>query len=56
MPNIVSRSSYYYQPKEISEEELKLLRLLDEQYTKTPFYGSWKMTIFLRSMGYKINP
>jgi putative transposase len=51
----VSRSSYYYQPKEISEEELKLLRLLDEQYTKTPFYGSRKMTIYLRSIGYEIN-
>jgi len=51
----VSRSSYYYQPKEISEEELKLLRLLDEQYTKTPFYGSRKMTFFLRSMGYQVN-
>jgi putative transposase len=51
----VSRSSYYYQPKKISEEELKLLRLLDEQYLKTPFYGSRKSTVFLRSMGYQIN-
>jgi putative transposase len=51
----VSRSSYYYQPKEVSEEELTLLRLLDEQYMKTPFYGSRKFTIFLRSMGYEVN-
>ena len=51
----VSRSSYYYQPKEVAEEELTLLRLLDEQYMKTPFYGSRKFTVFLRSMGYEVN-
>lgn len=51
----VSRSSYYYQPKEVSEEELTLLRLLDEQYMKTPFYGSRKFTVFLRSLGYEVN-
>ena len=51
----ISRSSYYYNPQEISEEESKLLRLLDEQYMKTPFYGSRKMTMYLRSLGYKIN-
>ena len=51
----ISRSSYYYNPQEISEEESKLLRLLDEQYMKTPFYGSRKMTMYLRSLGYRIN-
>jgi putative transposase len=39
----------------VSEEELTLLRLLDEQYMKTPFYGSRKFTVFLRSMGYEVN-
>jgi putative transposase len=51
----ISRSSYYYQPQDISDEELRLLRLLDEQYLKTPFYGSRKMTIYLRSLGYAVN-
>ena len=51
----VSRSSYYYQPQEISTEELTLLRLMDEQYMKTPFYGSRKYTVILRSLGYHIN-
>lgn len=51
----VSRSGYYYQPQEISDEELILLRLLDEQYLKTPFYGSRKLTVYLRSLGYEIN-
>lgn len=51
----LSHSSYYYQPKSICEEELILLRLLDEQYLKTPFYGSRKMTEFLRELGYTIS-
>lgn len=32
------------------------MRLLDEQYAKTPFYGVLKMTAFLRSLGYPVNP
>jgi len=38
-----------------SEENLTLMRWLDEQYTKTPFYGSPKMTFLLRQAGYPIN-
>ncbi len=51
----LSPSSYYYQPKPVSDEEITLLRLLDEQYLKTPFYGSRKMTEVLRELGYSIN-
>jgi putative transposase len=51
----VSHSSYYYKPKEILTEELTLLRLMDEQYMKTPFYGSRKYVVFLRSLGYEVN-
>ena len=40
----VNRSGLYYEPVGESEENLLLLRLLDEQYTRTPFYGSRKMT------------
>ncbi len=32
------------------------MRLLDEQYTKTPFYGVERMTVWLRQQGYAINP
>jgi len=31
------------------------MRLIDEQYTKTPFYGVSRMTAYLRSQGYQIN-
>lgn len=51
----LSHSSYYYHPQSISEEERILLRLLDEQYLKTPFYGSRRMTVYLRELGYRVN-
>ena len=51
----LARSSYYYQPVPESEENLLLMRLLDEQYTRTPFYGIKKMTAWLRAQGYEVN-
>ena len=33
----VNRAGVYYQPRGESEENLQLMRLLDEQYTRTPF-------------------
>jgi putative transposase len=48
----LSRSSYYYQAEEESKENLVLMRLLDEQYTRTPFYRSRKMTTWLHTQGY----
>jgi putative transposase len=35
----VNRSGLYYEPVGESAENLLLMRLLDEQYTRTPFYG-----------------
>ena len=40
----LNRSSVYYQPTCASPENLQLMRLMDEQYLKTPFYGSRRMT------------
>jgi len=39
----VPRSTYYYQPRPESEENLRLLRRLDQLYLKRPFFGSRKM-------------
>jgi len=47
----VSRSSVYYEPLGESEENLELMRLLDEQYTRTPFYGSRTMAEWLDDRG-----
>ena len=44
----VNRASLYYTPLGESEENLRLMRLIDEQYTKTPFYGSRRMEAWLR--------
>jgi putative transposase len=43
----VSRSTYYYQPRPESAENLRLLRQLDQLYMKRPFYGSRKMAVEL---------
>jgi putative transposase len=47
----LARSSWYHQPVGESAESLELLRLLDEQYTRTPFYGVRRMTAWLRGRG-----
>src|SRR5262249_17007967 len=44
----LNRSSGYYEPAPESATNLRLLRWLDEQYLKTPFYGSRQMASELR--------
>jgi putative transposase len=51
----LARSSFYYEPATESEENLLLMRLIDEQYTRAPFYGSPRMTAWLRSQGHAVN-
>ncbi len=51
----LSRSSYYYCPRRETAFNEHLMRILDEQYMKTPFYGARKMTAVLKRMGYKVN-
>ena len=43
----VHRSRLYYEPARESVENLELMRLIDEQYLTTPFWGSRNMTLFL---------
>ena len=51
----LNRSSYYYKNKPVKPEDLKLMRLINEQYLKTPSWGSRSMRNHLRRLGYKIN-
>jgi putative transposase len=51
----LNRSTYYYTPAGESEYNLHLMRLLDEQYLKTPFYGWPRMTAYLQREGYAVN-
>ena len=52
----LNRGTYYYQPAKETPLNLTLMRLIDEQYLKTPFYGYPKMTEYLKKQGYGINP
>jgi len=49
------RANYYYQPAQESDFNLMLMRLIDEQYLKTPFYGWPRMTAWLQREGYLVN-
>ena len=49
------RSGLYYKPCAESEENLVIMRLLDEQYFKTPFYGVRKLTVWLNKQDFKVN-
>ncbi len=48
----IDRSGLYYEPVGPSAQDMSLMRLLDEQYTRTPFYGARKMTKWLSGLGY----
>jgi len=50
----VSRSSFYFDAKGESPLNLKLMRLIDEQFLQTPFYGSRQMARWLRRRGYRV--
>ncbi len=52
----LARSSLYYKPCRETDYNEQLMRLLDEQYMKTPCYGVDKMTAWLRREGYPVNP
>jgi putative transposase len=51
----LNRSSLYYQPAAESPENLRLMRLLDEEYTAHPFYGSRRLTAWLVRQGEQVN-
>ncbi len=51
----LNRSSWYYRPCGVSEQDLAIMRLLDEQYTRTPFYGFRRMKLWLAEQGHIVN-
>jgi putative transposase len=54
---LVARATVYAQrsPRAASEADLLLCRLIDEEYTRRPFYGSRRMVVYLRSQGEVVN-
>ena len=51
----VARSSLYWRPAAASEDDLRLMRRIDELYLMTPFYGARRMVAVLRRDGWTVN-
>jgi len=51
----ISRSSYYHEPAGESAENLGLMRVIDEQHLRCPFFGRRQMTGWLRLQGHDVN-
>jgi len=51
----LSRSSFYESKSLEKDFNIQLMNLIDEEYTKHPFYGSRRMTAWLNTLGYKVN-
>ncbi len=51
----VARSTLYWRAAAVSEDDLRLMRRLDEQYLRTPFYGSRRMVAVLHREGEAVN-
>jgi putative transposase len=49
------RSNAYYQRAAIGEDDLALMRLIDEEYLRHPFLGSRKMQAWLSGHGHRVN-
>jgi len=51
----LARSSLYYEPAAETAENLRLMRLIDEEYTAHPFLGSRRMAAWLAGQGEAVN-
>ena len=51
----ISRSGLYYKARGENGYNLQLMRLIDEYYTRYPFYGVRRLTGWLKNEGYKVN-
>jgi len=51
----LNRATFYREPAGESALNLQLMRLIDEEYTRAPFYGYRKMTARLEVRGYNVN-
>lgn len=51
---LINRSSYYYKPKALNEEDFQIMNIIDEAYTEHPYYGSRRMSKYLQAKGYDV--
>ncbi len=53
----LNRATFYWRPASESSLNLALMRLIDREYTRAPFYGYRRMTARLNNAhGYAVNP
>lgn len=50
------RSTYYYKSRMDDSYNIHLMRHIDEEFTRRPFYGFRRMTISLKNREHKVNP
>jgi putative transposase len=51
----LARSSYYYSSHRDDSYNLQVMNLIDEQFTRTPFYGVERITAWLHRQGEEVN-
>lgn len=51
----IPRSTAYYRPEPISEDDLRVMRLIDEVHLRLPFYGSRRICDELDTLGEAVN-
>jgi len=51
----LARASYYHRPEPETDQNLQLMRVIDETYLAYPVFGSRQMTRWLRRQGYPVN-
>ena len=51
----ISKGAVYYKPKPLDSYTVLLMDLIDEQHTRTPFYGSRRLTVILKMKGHVVN-
>lgn len=51
----VNRSTYYLETSGETEHNVRLMNLIDEEYTAHPFYGSRRMAAWLCRQGFPVN-
>ena len=49
------RATFYYTPASESDENLKIMELLDSQYAETPFYGYRRLMALLKAKGHDVS-
>ena len=51
----LNRSTYYYKSRRDNSYNIRLMNLIDEEYTRHPFYGVRRMEVMLERKGHKVN-